>query len=160
MKPECCSDPANIDRQRPAADKIIDTCRVCGRNHYRILVKLPTVPAEPKRRMSAKERLSNVARASAWNRANKERRKEIKRRSYAKNRAKVLASTRAWYKRHKEYMAQMKREWQQANPELVIEYAARRRATKLRTATEKITARHLADLWEKQAGKCAYCGKP
>lgn len=34
--PVCCQDPANLDRIRLAADAIMDTCRICGRRHFRI----------------------------------------------------------------------------------------------------------------------------
>jgi 5-methylcytosine-specific restriction endonuclease McrA len=109
--------------------------------------------------VSPKERAENIARAAAWNKANKERRKEIKRRSYEKNKAKTLATCKVWYEKNKDRMSEFNRQWKKDNPELVIEYSARRRAVKKNATVEKISAEMLASLLLKQKGCCAYCRK-
>lgn len=106
--------------------------------------------------MKEKERLANIARASAWNKANRERRKEIKRRSYQANREKALAAGRKRYERNKEQINARNREWKVANKELVVEQSARRRWLK-REGAEKISRAQLLALLKGQQGRCAYC---
>lgn len=50
-RPPCPAgcDPEQRDRERPAPDKIVETCRACGRKHYRVLI--PILAAE---RMAAR----------------------------------------------------------------------------------------------------------
>ncbi len=107
--------------------------------------------------MKESERLRNIERASAWNRANKERRTEIKRRSYQKNKEQVSESNRRWYEANREKMRIASAQWKKENATLVIEYSARRRARIKRNGFEKVTKDELDDLFNKQDGKCGYC---
>ena len=108
--------------------------------------------------MSPKERTNNIARATAWNKAHPERRREIKRRSYQANRERAARAQSIWYQNNREKMLKVNSDWKKNHPELVIEFAARRRAVKKHVTSEKIKACQLKALLVAQAGRCAYCG--
>ena len=109
--------------------------------------------------MTEEKRLRNIERASAWNRANKERRTEIKRRSFQKNRGRELAARKRWHSEHKAEMAIVNSAWKREHSDLVVEYSARRRAAIRGSVNEKITRAKLDHLFEDQRGRCAYCGR-
>ncbi len=110
------------------------------------------------------------AEAAEWRRKNPEKVKAVNKRSYWKNRDKSLAKSAQWFADHPEEKKHLAKRWRDENPEKVKESAKKtrkkhrvkvnqrnrnRRALKA-AAPGKHTVDDVAQLFEKQKGKCAH----
>jgi hypothetical protein len=97
-----------------------------------------------------------IDRATEWNKANPEKRKAIHRKYTVTHPEKKQENCRLHRERHPEFHKKRLIEWRKLNPAKNREYVANRRARTVGSGGN-ITADQIAELYDRQKGKCAGC---
>lgn len=97
-----------------------------------------------------------TARACAWQKANKDRRKEIRARWTENNLEQMRAIRNAWKRANPDKVREERAAWMRAHPEVRAANESRRRARKL-GAGGTYTVGQIENLYALQKGMCAIC---
>jgi len=137
-------------RDKTRSDGLHPYCKTC-RNAKRTASR----QADPEKTRKNRER------ANAWFYANRERAHKQRKRLYQEHRERAIQESRDWREKNPErYRATQhayKLKHYRANREQYRTYVRKRRAIKA-GAPGTHDASDIADLYEMQAGRCAYCG--
>lgn len=96
----------------------------------------------------------------AWQKDNPERKLELTRQWYAKHREAARERARSYYAEHMEERKEYNRRWARENLEAMQEKGRRRRARKAGADVGDVPADVRDILYERQEGRCVYCGLP
>lgn len=103
-------------------------------------------------------RAANTAYAGAYHAAHPEKCAEASRRWHEAHPGKHAEYSRRWRAAHREQVAEANRRWREAHSAQVAEYNRNRRARK-RNAPGTHTAADVCAQYERQRGKCWWCGE-
>lgn len=133
-------------------------------NRARLLEQKSAYAAANKERIAERDRAYRAAnrermaeRHHAYRAANRERLLAQKRARYAENRERAAQAMHAYYVANKEEKAEYDRAYRTSNPHIHKAKKARRRA-RLHAAEGTHTSADIRMQYEKQEGRCFYCG--
>lgn len=128
-------------------------CKVCRAKEW---VENKQKHSAHKKAYYIKNRERIKAKAQAWKEMNREKHNAISRAYHHKNKSAVLARAKKYRETNKESVYASIKRWKKENPEALRDYFHTRKAV-LKKVGGKHTRFQIAELLEKQQGRCSIC---